>query len=158
MSVQDDQLNIVELLAQHEEALSALYRTYADKFIDYEQFWEGLVQDELKHAQWIRAVKPKVEEGSVIVNEDRFPAAGIQESIQHIKNLNNKAEELDITLEEALQTAAKLEKGLIDLKFFEAFEGDPEALKNLLSSLKSATQYHYQMVYETWTKVRDSGQ
>ncbi len=156
MSVLDDQLNIIELLAQHEEALSTLYRVYASKFIEYEEFFNGLVQDELKHAQWIRAVKPKVEEGAIIVKEERFPVETIKESMQEIDNLRVKADELDVSLEEALKTTANLEKGLIDRRFFEAFEGDPSALKNLLVSLRRATQYHYQVAHEAWVKYRDS--
>jgi hypothetical protein len=103
-------------------------------------------------------VKPQVEEGGVIVSEDRFPAEVIQQSIDDIKNLKTKAEDVGISLVEALETAVKMEKGLIDSRFFEAFEGDPSPLKNMLNSLKEGTQYHYQVVYEAWTKVRDSQQ
>lgn len=156
MGVVEDHLNIIELLAQHEEVIGKLYAFYAERFLDYEQFFLGLVEDEGKHAQWIRAVKDKVKEGSVIVNENRFPVETIQESIKDINNLITKAEELDVTLEEALHTTTKIEKGMIDRHFFEAFEGDPSALKNLLTSLRTGTEHHYQIAYEAWTRVRDS--
>ena len=156
MGVVDDQLNIIELLAQHEEVIAKLYAVYAERFLDYEQFFLGLVEDEGKHAQWIRAIKDKFRDGSVIVNENRFPMEMIEESIKTINNLIAKAEELDLTLEEALHSATKIEKGMIDRHFFEAFEGDPSALKTLLTSLRTGTEHHYQIAYEAWTRVRDS--
>ena len=155
MATIDEHLRIVDLLAQHELALADLYGVYADKMIEYEQLWYGLVSDEKKHASWIRAVMPKVKEGLVIINETIFPPETIEEDIKHIRNLIIRAQELDISLEEALNSAMKLEKGMIDRHFYKAFEGDPDALADMPRNLQTETQYHYQLVYETWREVRE---
>ena len=153
MASVEEQLKIVELLAQHELALGELYEAYAEKFIESETLWYGLVTDEKKHASWIRAVVPKVEQGLVIVNENTFPADTIQASIADVKNLVTKARELDVSVEEALGHAMKLEKGLIDMNFYTAFEGDPEALKDLPKHLQEETQYHYKLVEEKFNQM-----
>jgi rubrerythrin len=148
MSSVEQQLEIVELLAQHELALAELYEAYAERFIENETLWYGLVTDEKKHAAWIRAVAPKVKEGAVIVNENTFPAETIQAGIAEVKNLATKARELDVSFIEALNIAMRQEKGLIDRNFYTAFEGDPDALKDLPKHLQEETQYHYKLVEE----------
>ena len=43
----------MEMLAVNEEAVSGLYRIYAEKFAEHKNFWAGLSVEELDHARWI---------------------------------------------------------------------------------------------------------
>ena len=45
---------IMEILINHEEAISKLYEAYAQKFPDHKEFWSTLSWEEKDHAEQIR--------------------------------------------------------------------------------------------------------
>ena len=71
----EDTLSAAELLAEREEALAALYRTYSWRFTDYRMLWNDLRADELIHAGWARSLAGAldgVDEASLVEFEYRL--------------------------------------------------------------------------------------
>ena len=66
------QIGVLETLAGLEEATRDLYKAYADKLRDFEDFWLSIASDEASHSRWIRALGPLVENGTVDFDENRF--------------------------------------------------------------------------------------
>lgn len=142
MNLEENQIKTIEALANHEEAISQLYRKYSGKFPDYEQFWLGLAEEEVLHTKWIRELRDDIEEGTVLFNEDRFNIVGVQTSLNYIKKQIVDSENQEISLRFALFLALDIENALLERKYFEIFEGDSVGLKHVLQDLAEATELH----------------
>ena len=142
MNLKENQIKTIEALANHEEAISELYRKYSDKFPDYEQFWLGLAEEEVLHAKWIRELRDDIEEGTVFFNEGRFNIVAIQTSLKYIRRQIVDSESQEISLIIALSLALDTEEALLERKYFEIFEGDSVRLKHVLQDLAEATDLH----------------
>lgn len=142
MNLEENQIKTIEALANHEEAISQLYRKYGDKFPDYEQFWLGLAEEEVLHTKWIRELRDDIEEGTVFFNEGRFNIVAIQTSLKYIKKQIVDSENQEISLPFALFLALDIENALLERKYFEIFEGDSVGLKHVLQDLAEATELH----------------
>ncbi len=152
MSLKEVQIEIIELLAKHERALSQLYKEYAKKFLDGKDFWSKLSAEEIGHANWILKLHSKIKEGSVYFKEDRFNKEAIKTSLRYLNNQLSKAQMQEMSLMKALSTARDLENGLIEKKFFEVFEGDSAELRQILLNLAAATKEHLSRIQKAWNR------
>ncbi|MGB2696592.1 MAG: ferritin family protein [Candidatus Zixiibacteriota bacterium] len=154
MSTKDEQINIVDTLAKHEEAINRLYRTYADKFPDHQEFWMNLATDESKHSEWLRKLLDKAKEGTVFIDEKRFKVQAIQTSLDFILRQIADAENDKIEFKNALSVALDIERAMIEKKYFEVFEGDSVELKHVLLALAESTKEHIHRVERAWTELK----
>jgi len=152
MTAGEKQMDAVEMLAIHEEAIGGLYRAYAKLFPDHESFWSGLAREETEHAKWIRDLASKTEAGSALLNQKRFRTEAIQTSLDYIRNLTRQATNQDMELTGALSTALDIEKALIARKYFEILQGDSEVVKRTLEALTGSTKAHIERVQRAWAE------
>ena len=152
MSLKQKQVEVIEILAKHEEAAGQLYEEYAQRFPDYKDFWSTLTGDEMEHAVWIRGLHSQIEEGSVYFKEGRFKMEAIKNSLDYLKGRLTEAQKEEISLIKALSIARDIEKALIEKKFFEVFEGDSVELKEVLLNLEAATKEHMDRIEKVWAK------
>lgn len=142
MNLKESQIKVIEMLARNEEAVSKLYKAYAEKFPNYESFWSRLAEEEIEHACWIRKLHSKIKEGSVYFNEGRFKIEAIQTSLDYLNDWLVKAQKEEISLINALSLAWDIENALMERKYFEIFEGDSVELKHVLTNLADSTKDH----------------
>ncbi|MHC4500405.1 MAG: hypothetical protein ACYS9T_05325 [Planctomycetota bacterium] len=152
MTDKDKQIETIEMLAKHEEAVGQLYKAYAEKYTDHRDFWLGLSGDENQHALWINELYSKVEDGSVHFKQDRFQMPAIQHSLNYVQKMLLKSQEPDFELTEALSTAWYIEDALLEKKFFDVFETDSADLKETLRKLSEATTEHRQRIHDAKAK------
>jgi hypothetical protein len=149
MNTKEKQINTIKMLAEHELAISQLYRAWAETFVDHKDFWEELSQEETEHADRILELQSKIEDGSVYFNENRFQMAAIARSLRYIQELQQEVPQPNFSLINALSAAAAIEDALIENKYFEAFEADSPALKEVLCILAEATEKHRARIHQT---------
>ena len=142
MNLKESQIKVIEMLARNEEAVSKLYKAYAEKFPAHKGFWSRLAEEEIGHAGWIRKLHSKVKEGSVYFNEGRFKIEAIQTSLDYLNDWLVKARKEEISLINALSLAWDIENALMERKYFEIFEGDSVELKHVLTDLADSTKNH----------------
>jgi len=142
------------LLVEHEEALQELYSFYASAAVGSSDFWSRLATEESEHGATIRALRHKVEDGSVQLRPGRFSAPALASSLAHVRGELAKAKDAPVSLREALSTALDLEKGLIEANFYEVFEGDDPQLQRVLERLAAATREHRDRVQKAWEANR----
>jgi hypothetical protein len=148
------QLEIIEQLAGNEEMLSQLYSLYQHKFPSRSEFWNGLVEDEQGHAQWIRTLRKRVEEGEIHIKEHRFNIDMINDFNSELRRRQLEITENDIPLGAALENAVDFEKTMIERKFFEVFEDDTPELQILLLALKYSTENHFAAIAKALAEER----
>ena len=143
MSTLENQIRVMEMLACNEEAVSRLYRVYADTFPEHKNFWAGLSMEELDHARWIRQMQVKIkDDGLAYFDETRISMDSIKLSIDNINGQIAKAQTHKMLSTEAFFIANDLENALIESNWFEACKGDSLEFKRLVFDLDQATTRH----------------
>ena len=150
MPLTEAQLKVIKLLAEHEKAISQLYREYARKFPQQKDFWSKIAAEEIEHASWIFKLRSQAEKGSLYFKEGRFKIEAIKTSLEYVKSQITEAQNNKISAKNALSVARDLESGLIEKKFFEVFEPDCREIKQVLLDLAAATREHYNRIEKVW--------
>lgn len=143
---------LLDIMKEHEEVISRLYECYAEKFAEHRDFWTELSEEEIEHANWIDTLRSRIEEGADVMVADRFPIEAIKCSIDFVNKQIKKAADANFSLINALSTAIDIEKGLIDSKYFEVFEGDSKETACTMALLARSTKEHYQRIRRMWQK------
>jgi hypothetical protein len=154
MSMQADQLQTIGLIAAHEAAIAELYSAYAAKFPASSDLFSQLAAAERDHARHITDFATAVRTGKVHIRTDRFAPAAFLNSLDFIREQVQEAPNPDVSLLKALSIAYDLENGLIERRYFEVVEGDPEELRDLLQRLEAETSEHRDLVRVAWDKER----
>jgi rubrerythrin len=148
-----DQPPILKLLSNNELLLHGLYRVYAEKFLEFHDFWIKISQEEVDHANWIEQLSDQSSDGSLFINVHRFHSEAIKLFSDHIKIETEKALSGNVSAQEAIGIALDMEKALIEHKFFEVFQADGSPLKELLDRLAASTNSHIIRLQELLTKI-----
>ena len=126
-------MDIPEMLAANEEAISNLYRAYAIRFSNHEDFWNNMAEEEVGHASLMRRCSDEIARGLMCLDEKRFKKEALNTYSDYIKRELDMVQEPRLSLMHALSTALYIEQSLIEARFLEAFEGGSEELKKLIS-------------------------
>ncbi|MFH1771656.1 MAG: hypothetical protein ABH872_02465 [Candidatus Omnitrophota bacterium] len=153
MSLEHDQRETMELLAQNEEAASQLYKVCCEKYPKYWEFFETLCKEELVHASWIRRIYPEIDKGNLEFDKGRFKQEAILASIECARLQARRLINHEISLTEALKAAMDIENNSIESNFYEIYEADSGQLKDLLRALKDAFLEHRKRLEDMLDKV-----
>ena len=149
------QLGVLETLAVLEETTRDLYKAYADKLRDFDEFWLSLASDEATHAGWIRDLEPLVGNGTVDFDEGRFNITPILGFTEYVNDEWAAVLEQGIPLIKAISIALDIEKAFLEKKLFDVVEGDSLELERTLNQLAAATMEHQDMLQKVWNKHRE---
>lgn len=133
---------LLETLANHEKALSRLYKEFSERFHRTRDLWIDLSKDEEMHGQWIQKMKSLYQQGKLEVNPDRITMMSVETSIQFIEGQIKKVESGKITESAALATASHIESAMIDEKYFRMFSFTDARLDKINEKLEKATAMH----------------
>ena len=150
MDLKMKKVKILELLAEHEIAISQLYKEYARKFTKQKDFWSKIAYEEIEHANWIYRLRSQAKEGLLNFKEGRFKEAAIETSLEYVKSKLAEAQKEKISAKRALSVARDLESGLIEKKYFEVFESDCREMKQIFLDLAADTREHHRRIEKAW--------
>jgi hypothetical protein len=138
--------DIVELLAEHEEAIAKLYNLYGQRFAEHGDFWRKLSGEEIQHANMLRRLKSRIEAGEGRVVRERFDIGALQESLGRINANIERAAEGEFGHNEAIETAAAIEGLIVESRYYEVFEGNCPEIVQVQYYLGDAAEDHRQRV------------
>jgi len=155
------QVNYAVLLERFEEAVSGLYKEYARLFPGHRVWWQHLAAEEIQHAEWMRTLRARIQDGSVRLSERQTATTGqILEALDLVAAEVERATQGDMTLAMAVSAAAQLERKIVERDWFRFFDADSPELKRVFQSLGAETAKHaeflQQMSQEQATKARES--
>lgn len=153
----NEQLEVLHLLAENEKAVARLYQTFAQKNEEHKVFWNDFVNEELEHAHWVEQLEESVKKGTVKIRKHKFSVEKLQKSISEVDEINDRASNNALSYSdyaEQLETAIGIENGMIEKKFFKAFKTGEDEIVEVLMKLKTATQGHHKRMKEEWKKNR----
>jgi hypothetical protein len=149
MSLNEKQLDVLSKMAANEEMVGRLYRAYAGRFPKYNALWSGLAEEETK-------LISMVDSDSLFFKDGRFNKNAIKTFNNYLERETVKAVRLETPLIEALSTTLYIEDSLIEKKYFDVFETDSLASKQLLAKLSEDTRTHASKIREVLNKVKKS--
>jgi len=147
-------VDLLLLLAQHEEAIGRLYSSYARRLPEQADFWNQLAADEARHGALVGNLRARMEAGSLQFTPGRFSHQAVSGSLDHVREEIALAESGELTPMHALATALDLETALIESRFFEVVEGDSKEAAEVKQSLGADTFQHRELVRAAWEKAR----
>jgi hypothetical protein len=133
---------VVEALAKHEEALSALYAAFAEVFPQVEGLWQTMSREEYGHAKLLRSLGDKVEDLQSFIDARRFKLDEITAATGRLLPIVKFAPSGAFPLQEAFRAAGKFEDELIDGGLFAVSKDDSPAVAKVLSTLEEETERH----------------
>jgi len=149
-----ERVQAVELLAVNEDATAELYAAFAAKFPEQRKFWLQLVGEEKLHAHWVREFIEKIQRGEADIRPDRFNPQIYQTFLDYLHQCLTEAKQQPISFFAALSIAKDVENSMIEQVFFQVFEGDDPALKQVLRNLHNSTEVHRQHIEQMWNTAR----
>jgi rubrerythrin len=119
-----------------EETVASIYRMFMDIFPDERIFWQDLYRDELEHSIWLSSGSNS-ELIDLLPSTDMMPPVELVNStLAFLDSIVRHIKSNPVTLEEALKTALKIEKSMVEIFTNEItanlFATDYEALNNRL--------------------------
>lgn len=133
--------SIINLMVKNEEAFSRLYHKYAAIYPD-SQFWIKLSAEEIRHAQWLRALSQSsdtrvLEVSPVTLSQIKNMLRSVETEIKSKENLS---------LEEALNKALQYEQSFIEHSYFDIFSDNLSSAHKVMENLKKETLHHIEKV------------
>ncbi len=132
----------LDLFEAHEMAMHDLYALFASKYPDYEDFWQGIAEEEKVHARWVRTIGEKSETGEVSVTADAISISAIEASLKNMKQQVSDFCAQDHPVDRAFALAMRVESSIIERKIFDIVRTDSEPVKKLLQNLVEKTRMH----------------
>ena len=154
MNTKEPQIDLAEIMARIEEMLNQHYSGYAEKFLEYQKFWNQLAKEELEHAQWIRQLYSESKKGRLLFNEKRFNKESLEEFLKQLEGMLTSFRVQSRSIKDALSNSLSIEKFVLEGKFLEVFHSDSPELKTLLQRLEEATLEHRNRIEQLSNQCR----
>lgn len=154
MVTKEEAKEIIFILKQNELEMMKLYMTFSEKFKANEAFWIGIAGEEESHAAWVETLNYKTDSGLVEFPQQRFPIDAIKRNIEFMKKVRQETLDGQRTSMQALELSVRLERGMLENKFFEVFKNDSVELQIILEALRLGTQEHLHVIENFWKKEK----
>jgi hypothetical protein len=149
----ENKVDILTMLALHEQTLSYLYGTFVKKF-DHE-IWRFLTSEELKHSDWILSITDNVIDESVNFEPRSFTEEIISNSIKDLEAKIEECEQGNLSELQAFEYAMEIENGMLEKKFLDSFWSDYSGIQTVLDNLKAETKLHREMLEIEFGKFKN---
>lgn len=154
MAVGDDPTTIVEALAEHEEAMSALYGAFAQRYPEVGDLWKTLCAEEYAHGKLLRSLPGRVDEEGLqtFVTARSIDLDDVRADTKRLINLAQLTADAGLPLQEAFRSAVHLEDSLIESQVFVVTDEDSSAVAEVLGTLREQTERHQKHLAESLSK------
>jgi hypothetical protein len=139
---------VVDALADHEDAIGDLYDAYALCFADAASFWQGLSAEEYGHGSLMRDLTAHEHELDVFVDTKRFSLPELRAATQGVRDQIAVAAGSRLTLIEALETALGFEQEIVEREAYQVFESDTANVARVLGHLRVSSERHRDAIRE----------
>ena len=146
-----------ESLENIELTLSEIYQTFGEMFPGHKDFWANMAEDERAHAAWVRrmyAMYAGIKESPLSINRDRFQNRALRIFQEELEETHLEIRKKPLSLIQAVKLAVDLEGSLIERKFYEILEGDPNLLKGFFAEMKEQVLAHVKRLVSVLAELR----
>ncbi|HAV11704.1 MAG TPA: hypothetical protein DCX32_04175 [Candidatus Moranbacteria bacterium] len=138
---------LLHLFEENELNISKLYAIYAEKIPAKESFWSRLSSEEAAHAINVSEGKHATDSEAPVV-ENKFSRGIIRYVMDFVLEEIHKAHNYEVSHREALCTALRIERSMLEKKCFDIFTPSSETVKNVLCRLNNETERHIEILLQ----------
>lgn len=142
---------IVQLLEENELNISKLYSLYAQKIPAKRDFWEHISQEEITHASLLSNDGSDVDLVQTIT-ENKFSRGIIRYVMDFVIQEIQRAEKDNISHLDALQTALRVERSMLEKKCFDILIPTSTTVKDLFQKMNDETEQHIEILMKELEK------
>ncbi|MCK9378536.1 MAG: hypothetical protein M0P97_00115 [Candidatus Moranbacteria bacterium] len=142
---------IIILFKENELNISKLYALYALNIPQKKDFWKKLSEEEVAHAASISG-NYKNTNGKDGIVENKFSRGVIRYVMNFVIEQLEKSKSEKISHQDALFTALRIERSMLEKKCFDIFTPVSETLKNVLRKLNDETEQHVEILIDELKK------
>lgn len=141
---------VIELLEENELKVSQLYRLYSQKIPACKIFWNKLSKEEIEHADYIHGYGrySKAE-----FSENKFTLDAINYVVEFVKDEIKKTKSSNISHFDAINTALRIERSILEKKYFAFFNPKNQEMKEMMKKLNKEVKRHIQMLQQEMAKL-----
>lgn len=150
MEYRGTEAQALQMLIDHERAISELYQVYSERIPDHREFWRLLAEEEVEHAEIIGSLLPFADKSPSILKKAGFKPAAVTTSMSFLRDLIQRARTEPSMLKAALSTAVDLEKAMIERKFFDIFDTPAPEAQKVHALLTDGTKSHVERIENEW--------
>jgi hypothetical protein len=138
---------IIQLLEENELNVSELYALYAQKIPDKYAFWNQLSREEISHAASIKNDCRGLNLEQAIA-DNNFSRGIITYVMNFVLAEIERARNNEVSHFDALNTALRIERSMLEKKCFDIFAPTNITLKELFEKLNADTEKHTRLLME----------
>jgi rubrerythrin len=154
MSLKTHQEKIIEQLIDQEKLLSELYAVFSKQFPQYQEFWEKMSKEELRHSKLIEKLFEAAKKGKVFFDEGKIKTYTLNAFLARFGSIMEKAERGEFDLISAFACAVDYETSLIEKNVFTRFDSLSDKAKGVLKILQSETVNHVNRIRSEQERLR----
>ena len=139
---------VVDALADHEDAIGDLYDAYGTLLTGTASFWQGLSAEEYGHGSLMRDLAARDHELDVFVDARRFPLAQLRGATRDVRDQIELAVSSGVTLVQALETALGFEQEIVEREAYQVFASDSFNVSRVLKHLRVSSERHRDAIRE----------
>ena len=139
---------VIDALAEHEDAIGDLYAAYGMCFAGAASFWQGLSAEEYGHGSLMRDLATSEHEHATFVDKQRFSLPELRAATRAVRDQMEVAENSRLTLVQALETALDFEQQIVERDAYQVFAGDSANVARVLSHLRVSSERHRDSIRE----------
>ncbi|MBN1570320.1 MAG: hypothetical protein JXA73_20935 [Acidobacteria bacterium] len=132
------------MMSRHELAVKQLYEIFAEMFPGRKSFWQSLVSDEQKHADWLEALRSDRVVCRLLLNEIGLKPQAIHTSIAYVESQIKRAQTGAFSVIQALSIARDLETAMIEKQFFKLSRSTSSEMRTAFKPFADETERHRQ--------------
>ena len=153
-----DPKTVVEALAEHEEAMSALYNAFAQRYPEVGDLWKTLCAEEYTHGKLLRSLPERVDAAALqaFVSARAIDLDEVRAETKRLVNLAQLTAVAGLPLQEAFRTAVHLEDSLIESQLFVVTAEDAPEVAEVLGTLEAQTERHQKHLTESLSRFTAS--
>lgn len=140
--------HIMDLFEENELNIASLYLIYAQKIPQEYDFWINLSNEEISHSKSIKDEK----DISTAIIENNFSRGVVKHVMSFALRETEKATRNKITHHEALLTALRIERSMLEKKCFEIFIPINKKVEDMLCKLNKETEQHVAILIKEMKK------
>ena len=139
---------VIDALAEHEDAIGDLYAAYGLCFAGAASFWQGLSAEEYGHGSLMRDLGASEHEHATFVDKQRFSLPELRAATRAVRDQMEVAENSRLTLVQALETALDFEQQIVERDAYQVFASDSANVARVLSHLRVSSERHRDSIRE----------
>ena len=153
--LKDYQKELLILLEQCELEISNLYKLFAEKFPSHRVLWNGMLEEEINHAAYLKNLFSLADEGKISFDEKTTKTYTVKTVIDDIKTIYQKTQANQYTLLNALSFSLNLEESIIEKKFYDYFFSNDSDITTMINKIKKETFEHRSKIKKSLEKEKN---